>query len=178
MKQIEMTIEQVEAWSAQFNGDRDQISYDGTYLHVPDELFDAISAIDIDDSAAVLMALKVFINAEIDKAAELQRLLYITPGAGQSMVYRQKEMEAELVVADPQIAPALVPHIAAEAVAFDTSLFDCAVVVLTMAQQWRTVSSGIETTRLVAKATVDAAATPEEARAVLETIVWSGGASV
>jgi hypothetical protein len=98
--------------------------------------------------------------AEIDAIAEEIRGHYITLGSGQAMVYAQKEKEAEKVTANPGVAPAEVPHIAQEAAAYGMSLLDQAAIVLTMAKNWRDLSSGIETIRLTSKDMVRAATTP------------------
>lgn len=115
---------------------------------------------------------------EIDAAAEEIRGHYITLGPGQAMVYAQKEKEAEMVTANPAISPAEVPHIVQEAQAYGITLLDQAAIVLTMAKNWRDLSSGIETIRLTSKDQVRAATTPAgidqavaEARALLAGFV-------
>lgn len=109
---------------------------------------------------------------EIDRSAEETRGYFITLGSGQAMVYQQKRDEAEMVVADPEISSSLVPHIAQEAVLNQISLFDQAVVVLTMAQMWQTVSAVIETRRLAAKADVNLATKLDQIEAA-KIIDWS-----
>jgi hypothetical protein len=98
-------------------------------------------------------------KARIDEGAEAARGRYITLGAGQAMVYAQKEKEAEVVAADPDIDPQQVPHVAAEAAQYQITLLDAAAVILTMAHLWRMLSPSIEVARLASKDQIDAAAT-------------------
>lgn len=87
----------------------------------------------------------------VDEQAELARRRYVTPGAGQAMVYLQKRQEAEAVCANPAIDPAHVPHIAAEAATYGITLLDQAAVVLTMSEAWAVASTAIEMKRLTTK---------------------------
>ncbi|PYB77065.1 MULTISPECIES: hypothetical protein [Rhizobium] len=64
--------------------------------------------------------------------------------------------------AKPDISPGLVPHFAAEAASFGISIFDQAVIVLTSANYWRSLSSGIEAQRLLVKANIRTASTPTQ----------------
>jgi hypothetical protein len=107
-----------------------------------------------------LTPLRTAAEQEIDATAEAVRGLFITSGSGQSMVYTQKEKEAELVTADPDVNPAVVPHIVLEAQLNGLTLLDQAAIVLTMAHQWRELSSHIEVARLAGKAQVREAQTP------------------
>jgi hypothetical protein len=107
-----------------------------------------------------LTPLKAAAVARIDADAEAVRGNFITLGAGQAMVYQQKRVEAEAYIADPQIAPAEIPHIVREAEMNDISLFDQAVIILTMSENWKTVSAVIENLRLGAKRAVEAASSP------------------
>ncbi|QIG69263.1 hypothetical protein EVB78_061 [Rhizobium phage RHph_N1_15] len=109
-----------------------------------------------------LEPLRVAAEKEIDTVAEGVRGLFITPGSGQLMVYTQKEKEAELVTADPNVSQAEIPHIVLEADMNGISLLDQAAIILTMAHQWRELSSGIEVARLAGKAQVRVAETPGE----------------
>lgn len=107
-----------------------------------------------------LAPLKDAARAEIDRQAGDVRSRFITVVPGQDMVYQEKRLEAEQVAANPEISPAAVPHIAAEAALNGVSLLDQAAVVLTMAEQWTMLSALIEARRHAAKAAVDAATTP------------------
>ncbi|QIG75801.1 hypothetical protein EVC20_062 [Rhizobium phage RHph_Y2_17_1] len=109
-----------------------------------------------------LEPLRVAAEKEIDVVAEGVRGLFITPGSGQSTVYTQKEKEAELVSADPNVDQAEIPHIVLEAEMNGITLLDQAAIILTMAYQWRELSSRIEVARLAGKGQVRAAETPAE----------------
>ena len=107
-----------------------------------------------------LTPLKEAAALKIDTEAELARGRYITAGAGQAMVYLEKERQAEAVVANPDIDPTHVALIQVDADIAGSSLFDAAVVVLTLANYWRTVSPAIEDKRMRAKAQVQIATNP------------------
>lgn len=96
----------------------------------------------------------------IDAFAGACRSSYITVAPGQEMVYTQKEKEAEMITANPEISSSQVPHLASEAVMNGVSLLDQAAIVLSLAHGWRQVSVLIETTRLDSKARVGVATTP------------------
>jgi hypothetical protein len=104
----------------------------------------------------------------IDREAELARLRYVTPGAGQAMAYKAKEEEARMIVAfAPGVdldAPSF-PFLALEAEATGQTLRQVAGVVVAAADLWRHVGARIEVLRLSAKRAVEAAATEAEARA-------------
>lgn len=95
--------------------------------------------------------------AEIDRQAEAVRGLFITNTASQPSVYLAKEAEAEAYVADPNIALGLIPNIVREAERTGDTLMNVSAVILTKAQEWRTVSAIIEDLRLGAKDAVRAA---------------------
>lgn len=109
---------------------------------------------------------------KIDQRAEIIRGYFITEGSGQSMVYRQKEIEATNFIADQNITSAEIPHITAEAALFNVSVFEQAVLVLTMAEQWKSISAIIENIRLAAKENVKSAADYKELSAALD-VNWS-----
>ncbi|RWM27909.1 MAG: hypothetical protein EOR77_30790 [Mesorhizobium sp.] len=130
----------------------------------------------VEDGALVpttdLTALQALAKEYIDAQAENVRSRFITLGSGQAMVYQQKRLEAEAYMADPEIAPGEIPHLVREAALNDIPLFDQAVIVLTMAEQWKVVSSYIEDFRLAAKKAVALATTPA-AIDVAKQIDWS-----
>lgn len=108
----------------------------------------------------------------IDEAAEMTRGRYLTPGSGQAMVYDQKRREAEsymikTTAGDP-IVNAEFPHLYAEATKNEITMYDQAVIHLTMAQLWLTISPMIEMMRLSAKDAVTAAMTPAAIQAAAE----------
>jgi hypothetical protein len=115
-----------------------------------------------------LTAIKAELKAKVDLQAGQVRSLYITTIPGQDMVYMEKRIEAELVVADPALGETLpaaeIPHIAREAIASGVSRFDKAVEILTIANLWKQISPMIEERRLSVKSAIDAATTVAEAR--------------
>jgi hypothetical protein len=109
--------------------------------------------------------------AKIDAAAELERGKYVTLGAGQAMVYWEKERQAELVAATPDINPQIVLLVAAEAERTGSTLLDAAAVILSLAHEWRQVAPVIEQKRMAAKDAVAAANTPAAIETATE-IQW------
>lgn len=97
--------------------------------------------------------------AEIDRSAEEVRGYFITLGAGQSMVYQQKRVEAEKVIANAAIDPADVPHIAGEATLNGIGNLEQAQIIMAMSEAWTDTSALIEQRRLAAKKAVSAATT-------------------
>lgn len=116
--------------------------------------------------------LKASLKAQIDADAEAQRLKYITPGAGQSMAYLQKAMEATAYLAATDPDPADYPLLAAEVGITGDTIADVAAVVDAHYQAWRVIGAAIEQARLGAKAAVDAAETVEDAQAAYEAVAW------
>lgn len=89
--------------------------------------------------------------AKIDDAAEAMRGNFITKGSGQAMVYQQKKLEAEMFMANNEIADNAIPHIVAEAALNGYTKYQQAYIVLYMADQWKFISTVIESKRLLAK---------------------------
>ena len=114
-----------------------------------------------------LVSLRAKAETQVDAMAEACRGKYITPGAGQAMVYARKEREAEMIQADPGIDPALVPHLALEANAAGVALLDLAVIVKAKASEWLYVSPPIEGTRLSTKSAIRQATSPVEIDALV-----------
>lgn len=119
-----------------------------------------------------LAPLKAEALREIDAGAEATRGLFLTLGSGQAMVYNQKQEEALAFMGNMEISPGEVPHLHAEATRNGISMFDQAVIYLTMREQWLTVSPIIENTRLAAKEAVSQATNPAEITAA-KNIAWS-----
>ena len=92
--------------------------------------------------------IKYELRAKVDHQAGDLRLKFITDVPGQSMVYQQKRVEAELIAANPSINPYEVPHLYAESQMNDETLLQTASRVLMMANQWLFVSSFIESKRI------------------------------
>ena len=113
---------------------------------------------------------KLAAQTTVDQLAEVCRGKFITLGPGQSMIYLQKEKEAELVSADPLTNVNLVPHLVQEAAANNVTLLDMATAVLIKANEWRNVSPYIETKRLVTKQMIQAATTPAEIEELVEEV--------
>ncbi|WP_160009750.1 hypothetical protein [Rhizobium sp. 18055] len=173
MKKIAMTLTQVESWTAQYTGDRAGIQYDGEYLYFPDELLSTIQSIDTSPaSQPYLEILKSRLKREIDQKAEIQRLRYITPGAGQAMTYQQKMEEVRALADDVGADAALYPLLAAEIGITAPSLSEVAAVVRSAYQQWQFVGAAIEAARLGTKAAIDAAPTQDEAQQAADSVLW------
>jgi hypothetical protein len=115
-----------------------------------------------------LDTIKSQLSAQVDAEAGFVRQLFISVGAGQEMVYQAKFEEAQLIVADPgqgtNVPEAETPHLTKEAATNGVTRYDMAVVVLTIRQQWATVSPLIEDRRLTTKTAIDNATTVAAAR--------------
>ena len=109
------------------------------------------------------------IKAEIDRQAEEVRLQFVTPGAGQALVYQQKLYEAQTL--EPPFDPEDYPMLAAELGITGETLEEVAGVVLAIANQWKAMAAAIETARLGAKKAVDDATTLEELDAAA-SVTW------
>lgn len=116
-----------------------------------------------------LETVKEQLKAAVDAAAERQRALYITPGAGQALTYKAKAEEALAVLADPSPHPPDYPLLSAEVGVTGETLQQVAQIVAHMHAQWQLVGGAIERARLAAKAAVDAAEDEAAARAVVPT---------
>lgn len=104
----------------------------------------------------------------IDSAAERCRSQYITLGSGQSMVYQEKRLEAERIVAGDMSG---IFHLQLEADLDGMTIEQKAQEVLAVAQAWSQVSAQIELLRLGAKKAVAVATTPEEISSAT-SIAW------
>lgn len=128
--------------------------------------------------APTLEELKAGARRLIDRTAEHRRLIHITPGSGQALVYLEKRREAEAALAalanagGQPIDPAQFPLLAAELGITASGLEAVAEAVLAAAKSWTQAAASIEGTRLKAKRDVDAAKGAAEIDAVLATIVW------
>lgn len=122
-----------------------------------------------------VLAARTAARVEIDAAAEMARGRWLTLGAGQAMVYQQKEKEAAAVraaiAAGTTITPADYPHLVAEIGITSESIAGVADVVLAMAAQWLAVSAQIEKLRLSAKAAISIAANVVEIDAA-KAVSW------
>lgn len=115
---------------------------------------------------------KAELKARLDRAAEAERLKYITPGNGQAMTYQQKAAEASACLADPAPDPASYPLLAAEIGITGASLIDVATVINGQYQAWQIIGAAIEAARLGGKKAVAEAETAEAAQLAFDAVVW------
>jgi len=135
-----------------------------------------------------LRHLQARLCADIDDQAEQQRLKYITGGAGQAMVYLQKQTQAAQALAALSAAPPMTadqgrqayPLLAAEiGITVDPStdapagdVFGVARIVQATVQSWLPVAAAIEAMRLRTKAAIGAALTVPAAHAARDAAAW------
>lgn len=119
-----------------------------------------------------LAALKAAVMAGIDEAAELARLKYITPGAGQAMTYTEKAAQARQCLAATDPLEADYPLLAAEIGITAATLVEVAGVVAAAHSAWIGIGALIEGARLQAKAAIDAAEDIAAVHAAAGNVVW------
>ncbi|MFS8051572.1 hypothetical protein QD357_01975 [Rhizobium sp. BR 317] len=119
-----------------------------------------------------LDAAKVALKTQIDAAAEIERLKYITSGAGQAMTYSQKADEASRYLAATQPVAADYPLLSAEVGITAADIAGVAAIVDAAFKQWQTIGAAIEATRLGAKKTIEAATDVASVEAVVAAIAW------
>lgn len=134
----------------------------------PDSNGDPVAIARITD----LNTLKVAALRAIDTQAENTRLQFITPGAGQSMVYQRKVQEAETLALDNNPDAAHYPLLTAEVGITGETLQEVAATVLAKRDQWLAVAALIERTRLLAKTDIQAADTAARIDTIISGIVW------
>ena len=116
----------------------------------------------------------------VDQEAETRRGLVLTPGAGQSMAYSEKEAEAKALQTDANPDPADYPFLSAEVgislnpVSGEAAadIAEVAFIVLAMAAAWRPYGAAIENVRLAAKRDLAAAETETEVEAIMDGLSW------
>ncbi|MER9436688.1 hypothetical protein NKJ04_17495 [Mesorhizobium sp. M0618] len=108
------------------------------------------------DRSAEISSQQATLCQIIDEEAEAFRSRFITPGSGQSMTYEEKYEEALLVQGNLDIADEQVPHIMAEIGITGSDKASVAARIITVRNQWRGISAGIEKLRLGSKRTVNA----------------------
>lgn len=123
------------------------------------------------DGPAGLSAMKEHLKSEIDRQAEIERLKYITSGAGQAMTYQEKFSELVAYEGDSNPTKEKYPMMAAEIGITAASLSGVASTIRAAYDLWKKIGSGIEVARLTAKSNIDKAASEKEARAAAE-IIW------
>ncbi|MDH7791871.1 hypothetical protein [Ochrobactrum sp. AN78] len=116
--------------------------------------------------------LQARLKRQIDADAEAERLLYITPGFGQSMTYQQKVAEAQAFKAATHSQASDYPILSSEIGITAETLDKVADMVLAAFSQWQQIGAAIERIRLGAKRDIDAAADGETSLAILAAIVW------
>lgn len=181
MRNIPMTFNQVSSFAAQFKGDREHIAWNDGNLEVPDDLYDSIMALDLSIPPPTITGdnladMKKEASAFIDKAAEEQRLRWVTPGAGQAMTYQAKAQEAAdclaLVNAQLQIDPLKFPFLAAEVGVSGQTITEVAAIVDMVHKRWAVLAAGIERVRLSAKSAIADAPSQAGIQSVLDGIEW------
>jgi len=126
---------------------------------------------------------KADLKDQIDVAAEVERLRYITGGSGQAMTYQEKVAQAvtytktHLVhMADPDNAPepniAEYPLLAASLGIDGDTLLEVAETVTFAYALWQQIGAAIEATRLLAKVAIDEAADIEDAQGLFDALIW------
>ncbi|CDN52546.1 Hypothetical protein RG1141_CH01810 [Neorhizobium galegae bv. officinalis bv. officinalis str. HAMBI 1141] len=115
---------------------------------------------------------KVRLKAIVDADAEIERLKYITAGAGQAMTYQQKADEAREYLEEDQPDAADYPLLTAEIGITGATIADVANVIIASFQQWQVIGGAIEAARLGTKAAIDAAETVDDAEAAANAIFW------
>lgn len=121
---------------------------------------------------AQLSDVKAKLKAEVDVAAETERLKYITPGNGQAMTYLQKVAEAQAFKAANGLEGSHYPILSSEVGITAETLDEVADTVLAAFEQWQQIGAAIECVRLGAKRDIDAAADEAAARAIVDVIEW------
>lgn len=121
-----------------------------------------------------LEEIKSTLKAEIDTAAEAERLKYITPGFGQAMTYMQKADEAARYLAASDPVATDYPLLSAEVSITAPTLAEVATIVNAAFTQWQRIGAAIEAARLGTKAAIDTAETAEDAQAAANAAVWPG----
>ena len=146
------------------------VAVEGTPVRVAGEWWQSWSV--RPETGAELAAAKASATAEIDRQAEATRLLYVTPGSAQALVYEAKRHEALALAADPSPDPADYPLLTAEIGITAATLAEVGDAVLAMAAQWKAVSAQIERVRLTAKAAVAGANSIAAVRAASTGLAW------
>lgn len=118
---------------------------------------------------------KAAAKSAIDAAAERAREKYITPGAGQALVYEAKRTEvARWRAAESPAAPnaALYPWAADRAERLDVTIAAVLAVWAAQADAWAAVGIAIENVREAAKEVIDGAENAATVQAVVEGVTW------
>lgn len=169
---LPMTFHQLEVFSASFQGDRSQISFEDGELIFPDALEAEVTAIDLSNEDTVLASLKLALIVEVNSEAETQRKKYITPGEGQAMTYTEKLAQARAFLAATAPDPADFPMIANEIGITAPTASGVAEAVVAEYTAWATIGTAIEGVRMRTKKSISDAADADTARALRVAVVW------
>lgn len=123
-------------------------------------------------AANYLKTRKLELKRRIDDQAEIERVKYITPGAGQAMTYSQKAEEARLCLSAASPDPDDYPMLAAEIGITASNLMGVAQVVADANAQWLQIGAAIESVRLATKKAIAEAETIEAAQVAADAAVW------
>jgi hypothetical protein len=124
---------------------------------------------------ASLASVKAQLRAVVDGAAEAERQKYITPGAGQALVYEAKRTETQRfrALGDPANPGAgNFPWAAGRAATLGTTIRDVLVEWGEQADGWVAIGIAIESVREGTKAAITAAEDETVATAVLAQLAW------
>lgn len=123
-----------------------------------------------------LEALRDDLLIRVDGEAEVIRMRFLTPGAGQALTYQRKEAEARAWLADDSVATAF---LSTEATARAVTVAQVAAEVITAADLWLEIGAEIEALRMKAKSSLGAATTLGEMMAAVaidwEALAGPGG---
>lgn len=124
---------------------------------------------------------KAGLLAKLDRDAELVRLRYITPGAGQAMTYQEKSEQASAVLDLGEVAAnalteadrvAQFPVLSASVGIEADTLYAAAELVWARKEAWASLGGGIERVRLQAKKAIADAVDAASAEAAYEGVTW------
>jgi hypothetical protein len=122
-----------------------------------------------------LADVKAQLKAQVDVAAEGERMHYLTPGSGQAQTYELKRTEVARwrnagLPAEPDAG--LYPWAADRADSFGMSVHEVLTEWAARADAWVAVGIAIERVREAAKAAIDEAGNEAAARAIFDAVAW------
>lgn len=132
---------------------------------LPEGALDAPPPPPLEDQIASALAM-------VDAAAEAARLRFITGGAGQSMTYSEKRVEAEAYLAASSPVDADYPFLLASVPMDGENVAAVAATVTQMRQGWKAAGAAIEGMRLRAKSDLRAATDADAIAAILGALNW------
>lgn len=124
------------------------------------------------DTGALFAEVKAKLADRVDAIAEAVRLQFVTPGAGQAMVYRAKQEEALAFKAAASPIAVDFPLLSASVGIEGATIGDVADKVLATAKAWTAIAAQIETARLKAKNDLKSATDEPSANAIVAAINW------